>query len=292
MSVTTNGMSKKIIVTGANGQLGSELKSIVGSENHTYLFIDIAELDLTVTNDVLSFLDEQKPDIIINCAAYTAVDKAEEEKEKAFILNAGVPEILAEYSNRTGCNIIHISTDYVFSGESFKPLTEKDEPTPKSVYGLSKLKGEKAFQNSESAIILRTSLLYSSFGTNFVKSMIRLLDEREELKIVFDQIGTPTYAADLAASIVHIINQGDAGFIPGIYHHSNEGLASWYDLAYEIRELTGLECKLTPIETKDYPLPAPRPWYAVMNKEKIKEQFSLEIPHWKSSLKICIAKII
>jgi dTDP-4-dehydrorhamnose reductase len=284
-------MSKKIIVTGANGQLGSEIRSIAESYDYTFVFIDIGELDLTISKDVLYFLNEQKPDIIINCAAYTAVDKAEEESLLAFKLNADVPEMLAEYSNLTGCRIIHISTDYVFSGESFRPLSEIDQTNPKSIYGKSKLKGEEALKSSDSSIIIRTSWLYSSFGNNFVKSMIRLFQEKEELKIVYDQLGSPTYAADLASAILNIIDQQKSKFVPDIYHYSNEGVASWYDFAHEIREITGAKCKLTPIESKDYPLPAPRPWYSILSKEKIKQEFKLEIPHWKSSLRKCI-KII
>lgn len=284
-------MSKKIIVTGANGQLGSEIKTISGSYAHTFIYTDIDELDLTIRNDVFSFLDSQTPDIVINCAAYTAVDKAEENKELAFKLNAGLPEMLREYSDRSTCKIIHISTDYVFSGESFIPLKETDPTSPKSVYGQSKRKGEEALLNSPNAIIIRTSWLYSSYGNNFVKSMLRLLAERDELKIVFDQIGTPTYAADLSEAILRIVDNIDSDFIPGIYHYSNEGIASWYDFAFEINQMRPSTCKIKPIETRDYPLPASRPMYAVLNKEKIKKQFKLDIPHWKSSLHECLKRI-
>lgn len=284
-------MSKKIIVTGANGQLGSEIKFITGLSAHTYLFTDITDLDLTKENEVRSYLNLQKPDIIINCAAYTAVDKAEEDIESALLINAEVPALLRRYCDESLCRLIHISTDYVFSGEGYQPLQEANETVPKSIYGQSKLKGEQALKNSDKSIIIRTSWLYSGYGNNFVKSMMRLMNERKELRIVFDQIGTPTYAADLAAVVIKIAEAETEKFIPGIYHYSNEGVASWYDFAIEIREITGADCKILPIETKDYPLPAPRPWYSVMNKEKIKKYYNVEIPHWKSSLKDCIMTI-
>jgi len=270
-------MNKKIIVTGANGQLGSEIRSISESDDSTYVFIDIEDLDLTERTEVESFLEKQNPDIIVNCAAYTAVDKAEEHVEDAFLMNAEAPLILADYCRHSACKLIHISTDYVFSGKSFIPLKETDKTNPESVYGQSKLKGEANLLKTNDSIILRTSWLYSSYGSNFVKSMLSLLKEKDELRIVYDQIGTPTYAADLAAAILNITNNFDSKFVPGIYHYANEGIASWYDFAYEIRELTKTDCKLHPIETKDYPLPAARPWYSVMNKEKIKNQFDLEI---------------
>lgn len=284
-------MGKKIIVTGANGQLGSEIRLISANDSNSFVFIDIEDLDLTQGNEIRKYLEAQNPDFIINCAAYTAVDNAEEEVDLAFQINAEVPRIFVEFCNSSSCKLIHLSTDYVFSGKSFVPLKETDETNPESKYGKSKLKAEEYLANSPNALILRTSWLYSSFGKNFVKSMINLMKEREELKIVFDQIGSPTYAADLAGTILKIINSEDSKFVPGIYHYSNEGVASWYDFAFEIRELLNIECKLFPIETKDYPLPAPRPCYSVMNKEKIKNQFGLEIPHWKASLKICLNKI-
>lgn len=302
-------MKKKIVVTGANGQLGSEIRQIAGSKTHAFVFTDVDTLDLTNSKEAFAFFEKQLPDVIVNCAAYTAVDKAEEDWKKAELINRGVPEMLGKYGQRSGCRIIHISTDYVFRGNLARPLREDDPIGPESKYGRSKLLGEKAILQFGNTMVIRTSWLYSAFGNNFVKSMIRLLHERDELKVVYDQTGTPTWASDLAGAIMTIINheekaatagkpqpfhewttdhQPGAQTASGIYHYSNEGVASWYDFAYEIRELTGARCNIIPIETKDYPLPAPRPAYAVLNKEKIKEQFGLEIPHWKTSLKNCI----
>ncbi len=284
-------MQEKIIVTGANGQLGSELRQILRSASHCSVFTDVNTLDLTSNIEALSFFENEKPDVIVNCAAYTAVDKAEEEWKKAESINVGIPKILAEYGTLSGCRIIHISTDYVFKGDLARPLKEEDATLPESRYGQSKLQGEQALMHYRNAIVIRTSWLYSIYGNNFAQSMLRLLDERDELKIVYDQIGSPTHGSDLASAIAQIIDQGAAGFAPGIYHYSNEGVASWYDFAYEIREISGASCNLLPIETKDYPLPAPRPSYAVLNKHKIKKEYGLKIPHWKSSLKTYTKRI-
>lgn len=284
-------MNKRIFISGANGQLGSELKEVAKTGEDLYTFSDIDSLDLTKENEALDFLNELNPDYIINCAAYTAVDLAEKEEEKALLINKGIPALLAKYGEENSCKIIHISTDYVFKGDQVIPLKEEDPTQALSKYGESKLQGELELLKYKNSMIIRTSWLYSCYGNNFVKSMIRLFSERKELKIVYDQVGTPTYAADLAKLIVKIVSSDEKDFEPGIYHYSNEGIASWYDFAYEIKELLGAKCKLIPIETKDYPLPAPRPFYTVLNKDKIKKQFSLEIPHWKSSLKICIEKI-
>lgn len=286
-------MKRKIVVTGANGQLGSELKELAKESDNTtsYIFTDIDTLDLTNRKDALAFLKNQDPDIIVNCAAYTAVDKAESDEERAELLNAGIPDILKDFSDDSGARIIHISTDYVFPGDNPRPLKESDETGPKSAYGKSKLHGERILLESKNAMIIRTSWLHSSFGNNFVKSMLRLMKEREELRVVFDQTGSPTYACDLASAILKIATFEEA-WTGGIYHYSNEGVTSWYDLTCEIKNLTGSQCKIIPIETKDYPLPAPRPAYAVLNKEKIKKQFDLEIPHWKSGLIRCIDKIV
>ncbi|MEX0986998.1 MAG: dTDP-4-dehydrorhamnose reductase [Bacteroidales bacterium] len=284
-------MIQKIVVTGANGQLGSEIGAISGVSPHTFIFTDIDTLDLTSEKETLAFLEKHAPGVIINCAAYTAVDKAEDDWDTALKLNADIPSMLGEYCNQSGCKIIHISTDYVFSGDKPIPLSEEDETVPKSIYGQSKLKGEQALAGNKNAAIIRTSWLYSHYGKNFVKSMVGLMAEKEELRVVFDQVGSPTYAGDLAGAIIKMVEAGPSEFTPGIFHYSNEGVASWYDLAVEIADLTGSGCKIVPIETKDYPLPAPRPVYAVLNKEKIKNQFQLTIPHWRSSLKRCIEKI-
>ncbi len=289
-------MPQKIVVTGANGQLGSEIRHIAHEKSNAFTFSDIDTLDLTNQQKAFSFFEEHQPDVIINCAAYTAVDKAEKEWEKAELINAGIPAMLAEYGKRSGCRIIHISTDYVFRGDLARPLTEEDTTSPLSRYGASKVQGEQAIMQYKNAMVIRTSWLYSSHGANFVKSMMRLLRERDELGIVYDQIGSPTYAADLAGAVMQIIDHeqfssSSVGTSANIYHYSNEGVASWYDLAWEIRELTGADCTIQPIETKDYPLPAPRPAYAVLNKAKIKKTYGLKIPHWKDSLKICLEKL-
>lgn len=284
-------MAQKILVTGGNGQLGSEIRERSGQTGDAYTFVDIDTIDLTDREKSLEFLEEQSPGWIINCAAYTAVDKAEEEPELAEKVNAGIPAMLAEYGEKSDCRVIHISTDYVFAGDLTRPLTESDAPAPLSAYGVSKHLGEKAVLDCKSAMVIRTSWLYSAYGNNFVKSMMRLMEERDTLRIVYDQVGTPTYGADLAGAVLEIIAAGTDAFVPGIFHYSNEGVASWYDFAYEIREITGADCTIEPIETKDYPLPARRPAFAVLNKDKIRTQYALRIPHWKSGLQRCIEKL-
>lgn len=285
-------MEKKILVTGANGQLGSEFRAIAHLYPYTFTFTDIDTLDLTNKIDTNAFLEKQVPDIIINCAAYTAVDKAQEEKELARELNVKFPKLLAAYGIKNGCKIIHLSTEYVFGGNgNCKPLQAIDEAIPLSIYGETKLEGEHEISLCSSAMIIRTSWLYSKYGNNFVRTMTRLMNERDELRIVYDQLGTPTHAEDLAAAIMTIIDDTKHLFVPGIYHYSNEGTASWYDFAWEIREQIGAQCRIIPIETKDYPLPAKRPAYAVLSKEKIKKQYGLEIPYWKESLRKYFNKI-
>ena len=286
-------MNRKILVTGANGQLGSELKALSANPEiqHSFIFTDIDTLDLTNKSDTLAFLHKANPDLILNCAAYTAVDKAESDAKMAELLNAGIPATLKDFSDVSGARIIHISTDYVFPGDKPSPLKESDETGPKSEYGRSKLKGEKILIESKNSMIIRTSWLHSSFGKNFVKSMLSLMKERRELRVVYDQTGSPTYAEDLASAILKIASI-DGPWPNGIYHYSNEGVTSWFDLTCEIKNYTGSACKIIPIETKDYPLPATRPAYAVLNKEKIKRQFDLDIPHWKSGLIRCLDKII
>jgi dTDP-4-dehydrorhamnose reductase len=282
-------MKNKILVSGANGQLGSEIRILSKESPHTFIFIDIDELDLTSSEETLKFLEENKPDYIINCAAYTAVDRAESDREAAYAINAEVPALLATYCKSSACKLIHISTDYVFSGEGHLPLSESDPVQPNSVYGSSKLAGEEALGDCKGCITIRTSWLYSSFGNNFVKSMLRLFREKEELGIVFDQVSTPTYAADLAKTVLHMIDAGSEKFVPGIYHYSNEGVASWYDFAIEILNRSGESCRVKPILTEAYPLPAPRPHFSVLNKDKIKAVYDIEIPHWKTSLETCLA---
>lgn len=280
---------KKILVTGSNGQLGKEIQQL-GNElkDVEFLFHDIDTLDLTDYPVLKEFLIDHKPYCVVNCAAYTAVDKAEEEKEAAFKLNAEVPAKIAELCREFDSKLIHISTDYVFDGNNCRPYREDDMPNPQSVYGLSKYEGEQSVIEYHDSVIIRTSWLYSILGNNFVKTMIKLGESRDELNVVFDQIGTPTHAADLAGVILKIISMtiaDDSKFNPGVYHYSNEGVCSWYDFAVEIMNITGSNCKVYPIETSQYPQPAKRPLYSVLNKNKIKSVFDISIPHWKESLK-------
>ena len=273
------------LVTGANGQLGQELRLLLGDRAE---YAGRAELDITDEAAVSAFFAARKFDAVINCAAYTAVDKAEDDAEAADRANRVGPELLARY----GRNIIQISTDYVFDGTAHLPYRESDAPNPVSVYGRTKLAGEEAaLREADTAIVIRTSWVYSSFGNNFVKTMRRLGAQRESLGVVFDQVGTPTYAADLAASIVAVLPQIRPG-MKEIYHYSNEGVASWYDFACAIMEESGLSCAVRPIESAEYPTRAARPAYSVLNKAKIKKDFGLSIPHWRSSLKMCLEKNI
>ncbi|HBL77273.1 MAG: dTDP-4-dehydrorhamnose reductase [Bacteroidetes bacterium GWF2_42_66] len=279
----------KLLITGANGQLGSEIKKIAGQfSNLEFLFTDVAELDITNPGKVAAFLSESKPDFLVNCAAYTAVDKAESDEETALLINATAVSILAEQSAKINCKIVHISTDYVFDGKASQPYTEDASVNPQSAYGRTKLEGELlCMKNNPQSIIIRTAWLYSAFGNNFVKTMLRLGRERDELRIVADQVGSPTNAADLATAILTIISSvatGEKTFETGIYHYSNEGVTSWYDFTVAIVETAGLSCKVVPITTAEYPSATPRPAYSVMDKSKIKRIFGLEIPHWKESL--------
>lgn len=279
----------KLLITGANGQLGSEIKKIAGQfPELEFLFTDVAELNITSPEKVNDFLSEYEPAFLVNCAAYTAVDKAETDEPTARLINATAVSILAEQSAKINCKMVHISTDYVFDGKASQPYTEDAPVNPQSAYGRTKLEGEQlCLQNNPQSMIIRTSWLYSAFGNNFVKTMIRLGNERDELRIVADQIGCPTNAADLANAILTIISslvKRQKNFEPGIYHYSNEGVASWYDFTQAIIEMAGISCKVTPISTDEYPLPAPRPAYSVMDKSKIKRIFGIEIPHWKVSL--------
>lgn len=284
-----------ILVTGSKGQLGNELQELAKQTIHTWHFTDVAELDICNPIAIAGFMSEHTCDFVINCAAYTAVDKAETDTTSVYAINTDAPKNLAQACHKHNAYFIHISTDYVFDGTKHTPYVETDDTNPQSIYGASKLHGEnKALQNHTNTCIIRTSWLYSSFGNNFVKTMIRLGKERDSLNVIFDQIGTPTYARDLAQSIIHIIDtttKNSNSFVPGIYHFSNEGVCSWYDFAKEIHDLTKVTCNVFPIETKDYPTPAKRPHYSVLNKQKIKTTYNISIPHWKESLKECL-KII
>lgn len=281
-----------ILVTGANGQLGSELKYIYNNDSKIFKkpvsieFTDIETLDLSNTIFLKKFLEDRSFDFIINCAAYTNVDLAETEKEKAFKINASCVKSIVESIKGRNTKLIHISTDYVFDGENHFPYTEEMPTNPQSEYGSSKLKGEKFALECTNSLIIRTSWLYSSYGKNFAKTIYKLCKEREELNVVFDQIGTPTYAADLAAAILQIVNQSIAEnrFTPGIYHYSNEGVCSWYDFAQIISEKAYSKCKVNPIISEEYPTVAKRPFYSVLNKSKIKSTYQISIPHWQKSL--------
>jgi dTDP-4-dehydrorhamnose reductase len=286
----------KILITGANGQLGSEIrKSSDLFPGFSFVFTDLNELDITSPSAVEAMLAEEKPQWLINCAAYTAVDKAEAEGETAWLINAVAPAILAEKSKAVGCRFVQISTDYVFDGKNYRPYIEDDEVCPTSVYGSTKLEGELiSLTNNPETMVIRTSWLYSSFGNNFVKSMIKFGKERDSLNVIFDQIGTPTYAGDLAEAILEIIRKTESGeseFVAGTYHYSNEGVCSWYDFALAIHQIYGINCTVNAIESKDYPSPVARPPYSVLNKSKIKSIFGIQIPYWRTSLEKCILEI-
>ena len=281
----------KILVTGSNGQLGKELKQLEASfPQFDFIFLSREDLPIHHFELVRNFFKGYHPQYLINCAAYTAVDKAESEKELAFQINAESVGVLAAVCKEYQTHFIHISTDYVFDGTATTPYTEDSPVNPQSVYGASKLKGEKeALQFNPEAVIIRTSWVYSEFGKNFVKTMLKLMSEKEELNVVSDQVGSPTYAADLAEAILKIISSGK--WHPGIYHYSNEGVISWYDFAVAIKELSGSNCSVKPIPTSRYPTPAKRPAYSVLDKTKIQAVFGLRLKDWKSSLATCISLI-
>lgn len=283
---------KKILVTGANGQLGKELRDIASSfPEYEFLFLSREDLPIHHFELVRNTFDAFRPDYCINCAAYTAVDKAEQEKELAFIINAESVGILAAVSKIHNCKFIHISTDYVFSGTSSIPYKETDTTGPLSVYGQSKLAGEaEAIAQNPDTLIIRTSWVYSFYGNNFVKTMMRLMRERNEISVVDDQRGSPTSAADLAAFIMHVV--GCSTWNPGIYHFSNSGETSWYEFALEIKRLMHSECKVKPIPTSAYPTPAKRPAFSLLDKTKIKSIFSYTPPEWKVSLQRCIHRLL
>lgn len=277
-----------ILITGANGQLGNELRLM--AENYpqfSYIFTDIAELDICDKAAVGAFVESHEVDAIVNCAAFTAVDKAEGEEAKAAMINSEAPANLAEAIERRGGTLVQISTDYVFPGNACKPIGEDSPTAPESAYGRTKLAGEIAAQKAcRNTVIIRTAWLYSTFGHNFVKTMMKLGRERGSLGVVFDQVGTPTYARDLARAIMEILSRGA---VPGVYHFTDEGVASWYDFTVMIHKLAGISgCKVSPIHTEDYPVPAARPHYSVLDKSKIKKTFGIEIPYWVDSLRECV----
>lgn len=278
-----------ILITGCNGQLGNEMQLLEKQHpQHTYYNTDVQELDITNQQAIETFVSDHQIDGIVNCAAFTAVDKAEEIQELCDLLNHVAPGYLAEAVGRRGGWMIQVSTDYVFDGTNHRPYVETDPVCPNSVYGRTKLAGEEAvLKGCQHSMIVRTAWLYSTFGNNFVKTMLRLGRERQELGVIFDQIGTPTYARDLAAAIFAAIEQG---VVPGIYHFSNEGVTSWYDFTKAIHRLAGITtCHVRPLHTSEYPTPACRPHYSVLDKTKIKQTYAITIPHWEESLQKCIA---
>ena len=281
-----------ILVTGGNGQLGTALRLASAESCHRFVFTDVEELDITSGEAVATFFEREKVDVVVNCAAYTAVDLAEENEQQADLLNHKAVALLAETCVRHNATLIHISTDYIFSGDADAPYTEEVAPAPINTYGRTKLAGERTVVESGCRhIILRTAWLYSEFGRNFFKTMQSLTATREEVRVVADQIGTPTYAGDLAAAITYIINSEQLDRC-GIYHYSNEGVCSWYDFACEIARLSGhTDCKVTPCTTEEYPTKAQRPRYSVLDKSKFVSTFGITIPEWHEALKHCIAKM-
>lgn len=281
-----------ILITGCNGQLGNEMQLLEKvNPQHQYFNTDVAQLDITNPEAIEEFVNNNAIDIIVNCAAFTAVDKAESSQELCHLLNAKAPEYLAAAVAKRGGYLVQVSTDYVFDGTNHTPYTEDEATCPNSVYGSTKLEGEKlAMAACANTMIIRTAWLYSTFGNNFVKTMIRLGQEKPELGVIFDQIGTPTYAGDLAAAIMAAINHG---IVPGIYHFSNEGVISWYDFTKAIHRIAGItSCHVKPLHTTEYPTPAARPHYSVLDKTKIKETYGIEIPYWEESLEKCVAKLL
>ena len=282
----------KILVTGSNGQVGNELQSLASGTNHDWIWTDVEELDITDEAQIRSFLQQQQPAFIINTAAFTAVDKAESQQALCEKINVQGPALLAKYGAEFGATMIQISSDYVYDNAVNRPLIESDPTQPQSVYASTKLAGDEVTLKYAGNVVVRTSWVYSSFGHNFVKTMQRLGVEKDQLTIVDDQIGTPTYANDLAQALILIVDQKIAGKeLSGIYHFSNEGICSWYDFALAIFDEEKINCKVLPIPSSDYPTPAKRPHFSVLNKAKIKTALGIEIPHWRQSLKTCLSVI-
>ena len=281
-----------ILVTGSNGQVGSEIRELSSNYSYTFFFTDRTNIDITSKDSISSFCQTNNINIIINCAAYTAVDKAESDELNADLVNRKAVKKLALVSSELNIKLIHISTDYVFDGKNFKPYIEEFQTNPQGIYGKTKLDGENEMRdiNPKNSIIIRTSWVYSSFGNNFVKTMLKLGREKETLSVIFDQVGTPSYAKDLAKVILDIIPQINNQKVE-IYNYSNEGVLSWYDFAKEIMRMAKLDCKINPIETFQYPTPAKRPHFSLLNKAKIKNKFNIEIPYWKDGLDECLRKM-
>lgn len=283
-----------ILITGANGQLGSALRRLGGVSPHNYFCTDVAELDITDAAAVLRTVEERCIDVIVNCAAYTDVERAEEDEPRADLLNHKAAGNLAAAAKATGATLFHVSTDYVFDGTAHLPYTEDAPTAPLGVYGRTKLAGERAVAESGCKYLtFRTAWLYSEYGNNFLKTMLRLTAEKERLNVVFDQAGTPTYAGDLAMTIFSIVEGGYFAGNEGLYHFSNEGVASWYDFAAEIAAAAGHDkCRIRPCRTAEFPTKAARPAYSVLDKSKIKETFGLEIPHWRESMLYCLKNML
>ncbi len=282
----------KILVTGAKGQLGSEIEALSSAYHDSFVFADKSTLDISDKEAVKTLIEKEQIDTIINCAAYTAVDKAESDAENAYKINHLATQNLAQIAKEKTLKLIHISTDYVFDGKHYKPYQPNDTTNPNGIYGKSKLAGEEALMSSapKNTLIIRTAWVYSSFGNNFVKTMLNLGKNKEKLTVIDDQVGTPTYARDLAKAILDILPKVNNDK-PKIYHYSNEGVLSWYDFAKEIMRMAKLDCKIVPIATKDYPTPATRPHYSLLDKSDIKRDFNLEIPYWKDSLDACLKEM-
>lgn len=281
----------KILITGRHGQLGSELFDLQANyPQYQVVFVDREEMDLSNTDQIIEVLDKEQPNVIVSAGAYTAVDKAESDQELCDAINHIAVKTIGDWAAKNKAKVIHISTDYVFDGNSETPLKETDTPDPINVYGLTKLKGEEALQASGAAyVIIRTAWVYSIYGANFVKTMMRLMNEREELGVVADQVGTPTYARDLAQAIMDVINAQN--FVQGIYHYSNEGKISWYDFAVAIKEINGYNTKMNAIGSDAFPTPAKRPNFSLLDKTKIKETYNVKVPNWRTSLEEMIMKL-
>lgn len=281
-----------ILVTGSHGQVGSELRELSSEYGHNFYFTDKETLDITNAAAVEAFIEQNTINAIINAAAYTAVDKAESDEANANAINHLAVKNLAAIAKVKNIKLVHISTDYVFDGENFKPYTEEETVNPRSIYGATKLAGENAIKaiNPPNSIIIRTSWVYSYYGANFVKTMLRLGKEKESLGVIYDQVGSPTYAKDLAKLILDILPKIENEKVE-IYNYSNEGVLSWYDFAKEIMKMAKLSCKINPIESIEYPTPASRPHYSLLNKAKIKKTFDLEIPFWKDGLDDCLKRL-
>ena len=277
-----------ILITGSHGQLGNEMQQAAARfPAFRFIYTDVEDLDICDKAALDAFVKANGVNIIVNCAAYTTVDKAEDDVELCYKINAEAVRNIGEVAHQNGLKVVHVSTDYVFDGTNYLPYSEDQAVSPNTVYGKSKLAGEQALMETcEQTVILRTAWLYSSFGNNFVKTMIKLGTERDSLNVIFDQIGTPTYAADLADTILKILSHET--FTPGMYHFSDEGVCSWYDFTKTIHRIAGITCDVRPIETKDYPARTPRPHYSVLNKAKIKATYGITIPHWEESLERCM----